>query len=180
MAAIVVDSLGLPLAVAVTAANVDDAGAAQEVFTLLPGRCFPGLRVVWADGKYHNYALYDWLSLHRRPYELKVVNRPPGAEGWVKLPKRWVVERTFAWLGRYRRLNKDFERLPQASESMVLVSAIHQMLRRLKPTQLRHRYRYKRPRKQAALGFWNSHLTGLAELSVAGTSNKAVNIVSAR
>ncbi len=75
------DSLGLLLTVVVTAASVDDAQAVQEVFTLMPGRHYPQLRVVWADSMYHNYALYDWLSLHRRAYDLQIVNRPPDAQG---------------------------------------------------------------------------------------------------
>lgn len=147
---IVVDSLGLLLVVVVTAASVDDARAAQEVFAVMPGRDYPRLRVVWGDGKYHNYELYDWLSVHRRPYKVAVVNRPADAEGWVKLPKRWVVERTFAWLGRYRRLSKDYEKLTETSAAMVEVSAIHHMLRRLKPKRRKDRFHYQRPKKGAA------------------------------
>jgi putative transposase len=147
---IVVDSLGLLLAVLVTAADVDDGRAAQEVFAAMPGRDYPRLRVMWGDGKYHNYELYDWLSVHRRPYRVAVVNRPEGAEGWVKLPKRWVVERTFAWLGRYRRLSKDYEKLAETSAAMVQVCAIHHMLRRLKPGPCQDRFHYKRPRKKVA------------------------------
>lgn len=147
---IVVDSLGLLLSVVVTAANVDDARAAQELFADMPGRYYPRLRVVWGDGKYHNYALYDWVARHRRPYQIAVVNRPPGAEGWVKLPKRWVVERTFAWLGRYRRLSKDYEKLTETSATMVEICAIQHMVRRLKPKRVKERFHYQRPRKTAA------------------------------
>jgi putative transposase len=147
---IVVDSLGLLLAVVVTAADVDDARAAQELFGDMPGRDYPRLRVVWGDSKYHNYDLDDWLSLHRRPYQVAVVHRPAGAEGWVKLPKRWVVERTFAWLGRYRRLSKDYEKLTETSAAVVQISAIHHMLRRLKPKKRKARFHYKRPRKRVA------------------------------
>jgi putative transposase len=146
---IVVDSLGLLLAVVVTAADVDDAHAAQDLFADMPGRYYPRLEVVWGDTKYHNYELSNWLSLHRRPYRVVVVSRPADAEGWVKLPKRWVVERTFAWLGRYRRLSKDYEKLTETSEAMVQVSAIHHMLRRLKPKRVKDRFHYKRPRKRA-------------------------------
>jgi putative transposase len=147
---IVVDSLGLLLAVLVTAANVDDGQAAQELFAEMPGRDYPRLRVIWGDSKYHNYDLYDWLSVHRRPYKVAVVHRPPKAEGWVRLPKRWVVERTFAWLGRYRRLSKDYEKLTETSAAMVQVSAIHHMLRRLKPKKCKDRFHYRRPRKRVA------------------------------
>ena len=147
---IVVDSMGLLLAVVVTAANVDDARAAQDVFAAMPGRHYPRLTVIWGDGKYHNYALYGWLAAHRRPYRIAVVHRPAGAEGWVKLPKRWVVERTFAWLGRYRRLSKDYEKLAETSAATVQISAIHHMLRRLKPKASRAKFHYTRPRSKAA------------------------------
>lgn len=147
---ILVDSLGLLIFVVVTAANVEDAKGAEAIFTEVRGRDIPRLRIVWGDGKYHNYALYDWLSRHRRPYVVAVVSRPPDSEGWVKLPKRWVVERTFAWLGRYRRLSKDYEKLAETSEAMVQISAIHHMLRRLEPTRGQQKFHYKRPNKNKA------------------------------
>ena len=147
---IVVDSLGLLLAVVVTAANVDDAQGARQLFEEMPGGCYPRLRVVWGDSKYHNYALENWMVGHRLPYRVGVVSRPEDKKGWVKLPKRWVVERTLAWLGRYRRLSKDYEKLTETSAAMVQVSAIHHMLRRLKPRKGQKRFHYKRPRKRAA------------------------------
>ena len=150
---ILVDTLGLLIAVVVTAANVDDARAAQDVFAQVRGRDFPRLAVVYADGKYHNYDLYDWLSLHRRPYRLEVVSRPAGERKFQPLPVRWVVERTFAWLGRYRRLSKDYEHLPASSEAVVKIAAIHHMLRRLRPRRVKRsqRFRFKRQgRKRAA------------------------------
>ena len=102
-----VDTLGLLLFVAVTAGSVDDAKAAEPVLARLTGELFPRLEVIWADSKYHNHALNAWLAL--RPWlkwRLEIVSRPPGATGFVLLPKRWVVERTFGWLGRARRLSK--------------------------------------------------------------------------
>ena len=147
---IVVDSLGLLLAVVVTAADIDDACAAQELFTCMPERSYPRLRVVCGDSKYHNYDLYAWFSLYRRPYQVAVVHRPPDAEGWVRLPKRWVVERTFAWLGRYRRLSKDYEKLTATSEAMLEISAIHHMVRRLKAKRIKERFHYQRPQEMAA------------------------------
>ena len=89
---ILVDSLGFLIAVVVTAANVDDARGAQHLFAEVRGRDFPRLRVVFADGKYHNYELYDWLSVHRRPYRLEIVSRPKGETAFKPLPLRWVVE----------------------------------------------------------------------------------------
>jgi putative transposase len=147
---IVVDSMGLLLAVVITAANTDDAQGAVSLFEEMPGGCYPRLRVVWGDNKYHNYELERWLVEHRLPYRVVVVRRPEDAEGWVKEPKRWVVERTFAWLGRYRRLSKDYEKLTETSAAVVRISAIQQMLRRLKPEQGQKRFHFKRPLKTAA------------------------------
>jgi putative transposase len=147
---IVVDSLGLLLAVVVTAANVDDAQGAQKLFEEMPGGCYPRLEIVWGDSKYHNYALEKWMADQRLPYRIAVVSRPEDKKGWVKLPKRWVVERTLAWLGRYRRLSKDYEKRTETSAAAVQVSAIHHMLRRLKPRKGQKQFHYKRPRKKVA------------------------------
>ena len=140
---IAVDTLGLLLAVAVTAANVDDAKAAEPVLGRLTGERFPRLEVLWADSKYHNHALNEWLAL--RPWlrwRLEVVSRPPGVKGFVVIPKRWVVERTFAWLGRARRLSKDYERRTDSSESMIRIRGIQMMLDRLcRKTAPEFRYR---------------------------------------
>jgi putative transposase len=146
---ILVDSLGFLLAVVVTAANVDDARAAQDVFAQVRGRDFPRLRVVFADVKYHNHQLDDWLSRHRRPYRLQIVSRPKGETKFRPLPVRWVVERTYAWQGRYRCLSKDYEHTPEASEAMVRIAAVHHLLQRLRPkgTPYSQRFRFKRPRK---------------------------------
>jgi putative transposase len=138
-----VDSLGLLLAVVVTAANVQDGVAAC---TLLHERWWadlPRLAVVYADSQYRTGCLQETV-FDGAPFRLQVVSRPADQEGWVKLPQRWVVERTFAWLGRSRRLSKDYERLPKSSEAMIKVSMIHHMLRRLRPTpkKLSQRFRY--------------------------------------
>jgi putative transposase len=150
---ILVDTLGLLIAVVVTAANVDDAKAAQQVFAQVRSRDFPRLEVVFADGKYHNHELRAWLGRHRRGYELEVVSRPEGERRFVPLKVRWVVERTFAWLGRYRRLSKDYEHLPSSSEAVVRMAAVHHFLRRLRPKRVsrKQRFRFKGHRpKQAA------------------------------
>src|SRR5487761_1971440 len=149
---ILVDTLGFLIAVAVTAANVDDARAAPHVFGQVRGRDFRRLEVVFGDSKYHNYDLYDWLLVHRRPYHLAVVSRPVGLKEFKPLPIRWVVERTFAWLGRYRRLSKAYEHLPESSASVIKIAAIHHMLRRLRPRRTVHSQRFRFPghrRKQA-------------------------------
>jgi|SRR5258707_2952710 len=149
---ILVDIMGLLLVVVVTAANVDDARAAQAVFAQVRGRDFPGLEVVYADSKYHNYELYSWLRRHRRPYRLQIESRPEGERKFVPLHVRWVVERTLAWQGRYRALSKDYEHLPAWSESVVKIAAIHHMLRRLRPKRVTHsqRFRFKGHRRKQA------------------------------
>lgn len=129
-----VDTLGLLLAVVVTGAGIDDARAAPRVLGQLDGDRCPRLEVVWADAKYHNYALYDWLA--DQPalgWRLEIVSRPPGAKGFVLLPKRWVVERTFAWLGRARRLSRDYERLTTSSECMIRLRGLQVLLNRMAP-----------------------------------------------
>jgi putative transposase len=149
---ILVDSLGFLIVVVVTAANIDDAWAAQDIFAQVRGRDFPRLWVVFADHKYHNYELYDWLSLHRRPYRLKIVSRPPGETRFQPLPVRWVAERTLAWQGRYRGLSKDYEHTPESSATVVRIAAIHHLLQRLRPKRKprSQRFRFKRRRKRAA------------------------------
>jgi putative transposase len=78
-------------------------------------------------------------------WELEIVSRPPDKKGWVKLPYRWVVERTFAWLGRYRINSKEYDRLTQSSESEVYISSIQLMLKRLKPSKEYSEFMYRRP-----------------------------------
>src|SRR3954451_14085278 len=96
---IVVDSMGLLLAVLVTAADVDDAKAAAQVFARLEGQPMSRVGRMFADSKYHNYALYKWVAEQAR-WELVIVRRPEGTEGWVKLSFRYTVKRTFAWPGQ--------------------------------------------------------------------------------
>jgi putative transposase len=139
---IVVDSMGLLLAVLVTAADVDDARAAAELFGRLEGQPMGRVGRMYADNKYHNYALYTWVQEHAR-WELSIVRRPEGAEGWVRLPIRWTVERTFAWLGRCRRLSKDRERSVLSSEAFIKLAMIHLMLNRLEPKETDAAFHYR-------------------------------------
>ena len=141
---IAVDTLGLLLAVVVTSAAVDDAAAAPQLLQQLDRTNYPRLQRIWADSKYHNYQLYAWIEHHEdRTWELEIKSRPGKAAGFVLIPKRWVVERTIAWLGRYRRLSKDYERLTSSSEAMIRVSAVHMMLKRLKPAKRYTDYGYR-------------------------------------
>ena len=139
---ILVDSMGLLLAVLVTAANVDDAKAAAELFGRLEGQPVGKVTRVFADTKYHNTVLYQWVE-QNAAFELKVVRRPDGAKGWVRLPIRWTVERTFAWFGKCRRLTKDREKSVCSSEAFVKLAMIHTMLNRLKPTGEDAAFKYR-------------------------------------
>lgn len=136
---IAVDSLGFVIAVAVTAANVDDARAAPRLLADLPAT----VRDVYADSKYHNYRLYGYVGGTKAMYRLRIVSRPPGTKGWVTLPRRWVVERSFAWLGRSRRHSRDYEKLSCMSEAFVRVSCIHHMLNRLRPVPRGSPFKYR-------------------------------------
>lgn len=146
---IVVDTMGLLLAVVVTAASVDDAAAGQQVLEMVESDAFPRLRVIWADGKYHSHNLYTWIE-DNADYRLQIVSRPAQAKGFVLLPKRWVAERTFAWLGRSRRLSKDYEVLNETSQAMIMISAIHMMLKRLAPIGNQPVFRYRAAQRRAA------------------------------
>jgi putative transposase len=131
---IVVDSLGLLLAVAVLPASIQDGEAARVVLQRVTAREFPRLELLWADSAYRRYDLPNWIEEHRQ-YTLQIVSRAAGSKGFVLLAKRWVVERTFGWLGRYRRLSKDYERRSDSSEAMVQIASIHLMLQRLAPSE---------------------------------------------
>jgi putative transposase len=139
---IIVDSLGLLLAVLVTAADVDDAKAAQTLFGRLKGQPMSRVKRMFADNKYHNYDLYDWVHEHAL-WKVIVIRRPPDKEGWVKLPIRWTVERTFAWLGKCRRLSKDRERSVRSSEAFIKLAMIHLMLNRLQPKEVDAEFQYR-------------------------------------
>jgi putative transposase len=130
---IIVDTLGLLIVVVVTVASADDGTIAPEVLKELTPEHLTRLKLLWADGKYNNRHLKGWLVKAKVGYTIEVVSRPPGSVGYVKLPRRWVVERTFAWLGRSRRQSRDYERYSESSESMIKVSSIHRMLRLLSP-----------------------------------------------
>lgn len=140
-----VDSLGLVLAVLVTAADVHDSRAACDLFHRRLWDELPRLEVVYTGTHYTAWYL-DEEVFDSAPFRRVVVSRPEGSEGFVKLPQRWVVERTFAWLYRSRRLSKDYEREPASSEAMIQASMIHLMLRRLCPAKRKRsqRFRYAR------------------------------------
>ncbi len=146
----VVDSLGLLMAVVVTAASADDGATAPRPLGQLDRHRFPRLETAWGDGKYRNEELDAWLTRNRSRFRVDVVRRPEGSVGFVKLPKRWVSERTFAWRGRDRRHSKDYEWRTESSEAWLRVSAIGQMLRRLAPDEDRQQAPFMDKREAAA------------------------------
>lgn len=128
---IAVDTLGLVLAVVVHSAAIQDCAGAQFVFMQMHG-VYKRLKTVFADAAYRGESLPDWVK-HVHGCVLQCVLRPKNAKGFQVLPKRWIVERTFAWLGRNRRLCKDHERTTKSSEAMIYIAMIHLMLKRLRP-----------------------------------------------
>jgi putative transposase len=127
---LLVDTMGLLLVIVVTAASVQDRDGARLVFKNLRGAC-KKLRKVWVDGSYRGQLL-DWAWEQVR-LRLQPVLRPQEKKGFVLLPRRWVVERTFAWLNLCRRLSKDYERQTSTSEAMIYIAMTRLMLKRLAP-----------------------------------------------
>ena len=122
--------MGLILAVVVHAGNIQDRDAAKLVLGRLAGS-FPRLKLIWADGAYGG-ELVEWVKV-LLGWVLEIVKRPKDQKGFVVLPRRWVVERTLGWLGRYRRLSKDYEERPESEEAIVLIAMINLMVHRLEP-----------------------------------------------
>ena len=130
---LLVDTLGLLVAVLITSAAVDDGTAAPQLLGQISAESFPRLETIFGDNKYHNHALKAWLVEHRPDWRVEVSTRPEGTKGFTPLRKRWVVERTNAWNGRSRRNSKDYERRVESSAAMIQISNVHLMLRRLAP-----------------------------------------------
>ena len=131
--------MGLLLAMVVHPANIQDRDGAKLVIDKLTGR-FPRMRLVWADAGYAG-KLIEWVWA-LTGWALEIVKRPRDSHHFQVLPRRWVVERTFAWLSRCRRLSKslprtrygDYEALSETTEAWIHIAMIHLMLRRLAPT----------------------------------------------
>jgi putative transposase len=144
---IVVDTLGLLLVVAVTAANLDDGTHAPRVLGKLKAALYPRLKVILGDNKYNNRTLDEWLRVQGVAYQIMVVTKAEGTPGFVPVKIRWVVERAIAWLGRCRRLSKDYEYNTASSESWIQIAAIQQMTRRLRPDMDNRQPEFKYPKK---------------------------------
>jgi putative transposase len=127
---ILVDTCGFLLAVLVTSAAVQDRDGARLLLQKLAGFC-KKLRLIWVDGGYRGPVL-DWVA-QKFSFQFKLVLPPKAQKGFIVVARRWVVERTFAWLGFHRRLAKDYERLPESSEAFIYIAMTRLMLRRLAP-----------------------------------------------
>ncbi|BCM88218.1 hypothetical protein IAD21_00825 [Abditibacteriota bacterium] len=125
---VLVDTLGLLMAVLVTTADVSDPAGARLLLAWLTGSC-KKLRRIWVDGTYRG-TLLDWVG-ERFKFVLQPVLRSDDQKGFVVLPKRWVVERTFGWLNQCRRLSKDYEELTHSSEAFIYLAMIRLMTNRL-------------------------------------------------
>ena len=127
---IITDTLGLLLVVMVTAASIQDRDGGRGILKLLKG-ALPGVRHIFADGGYQG----QLIALAKRAFQVvvEVVKKPAEQIGFAVLPRRWVVERTFSWLLRWRRLVRDYERLPETHEAFVKWAMVGLMLNRLSP-----------------------------------------------
>ena len=121
--------MGLLLVVIVHAANIQDRDGAKLVFKKAQ-EWFTRLELIWADQGYAG-KLIGWVNRYCKPWTLEIVKRLTGVSGFYVLPRRWVVERTFGWFGRYRRLSKDYEFHTDTSETMIYLAMTHLMIRRL-------------------------------------------------
>jgi putative transposase len=128
---LLVDVLGLVIAVVVHTADIQDRDGAKLLLESVKAS-FWRLRLIWADGAYAG-SLLDWVAALRKRCKLRleIVKRKKGVKGFQVLHHRWIVERTFAWLGRHRRMSKDYEMLPHTSETMIRIVMIGFMLRRI-------------------------------------------------
>jgi putative transposase len=126
---VLVDTLGNLIDVVVLAANSTDVNGAKAVLTKVERQITTRLFKLWADKSYAG-ELREWLA-ERFEIELEIVMAEPGQVGFAVQPRRWVIERTFAWLGKFRRLSRDYERCPFSSEAIIYLASIRTLLKRL-------------------------------------------------
>lgn len=122
------DTLGLIWGILIVSGRLSEAEGAKRLFLKVQGE-LDRWKVVWVDGGYE-HRIEDWVAEHCT-FHVAVVKRTPGKKGWELLPKRWVVERTFAWLGRWRGLAREYNYRPESTEADIELAMIHLMLQRL-------------------------------------------------
>jgi transposase len=127
---LLIDTQGLILGVCVTPARVQDRDGAKALLEPLKER-LPRLTHLWADGGYSG-AFVEWAKT-TLDWTVEIVSKSKDQPGFQVLPRRWTVERTFAWCGKYRRLSKDYEATTSSSETMIYLAMIHRMVRQLRP-----------------------------------------------
>jgi putative transposase len=127
---ILVDTLGFLLVVLVHSAGLSEQAGGKLLLQRAYQKGFAHLRLIWADGGYRGQPMIDWVY-HLAGWLFTVVKRTEQGPGFLLLPRRWVVERTFAWLCHYRRLSKEYEVLTATSESLIYAAMVHLMVRRL-------------------------------------------------
>lgn len=127
---ILVDVMGLILVVLVHKASIQERAGAKSLLQRAKQKGLARLCLIWADGGYSGQPMIDWV-FNLAGWVFEVVKRSDDVKGFQILPHRWIVERTFAWLGRYRRLSKDYEVLPQTSEALIYAAMVDLMLSRL-------------------------------------------------
>lgn len=127
---ILVDTMGLLLAAVVHKASSSERAGAKTLLRRAKQKGLQALLLIWADGGYSGQPMVKWVAA-LAGWGFEVIKRADEGKGFQLLPRRWVVERTFAWLGNYRRLSKDYEVLPETSEAFIYAPMVHLMLRRL-------------------------------------------------
>ena len=127
---ILVDVMGLLLVVLVHKASLSDQAGGRSLLQRAKRKGFQRLALIWADGGYSGQPMIDWVA-KLAGWVFEVIKRSDDTRGFVVLPRRWVVERTFAWVLHFRRHSKDYERLTKNSEALIYVAMIHLLIKRL-------------------------------------------------
>ena len=147
---LVVDRLGLLLAVVVTAGNVSDGAGGIAVLSEVDPGDYPDLKTIFGDRAYEKAGFPEFVEEWKAGCRLNVIARKEDDEGFVRLPARWVVERTNAWLTKNRRLCRSYEHTTSSEVAYIRIAMIHRMARRLKPIAARSPFRFSRSKKLAA------------------------------
>ena len=127
-------------AVVITSACIDDGNAAPLVLDKILQERYVRMELIWADSKYHNHKLHEWLERHRPGWQIEIMSKPKDAPAGLRgaPARRWMVERTFAWMGRNRRLSKDYERTTSSSEATVWLANLSLLMPRLAPKNIQN------------------------------------------